>query len=53
MDEIADAKAYVESKGITLDAVALSIAVTATTDDTDDDPTNDERSVIPLRREVA
>jgi len=53
VDEIADAKAYVESKGITLDAVALSIAVTATTDDTDDDPTNDERSVIPLRREVA
>ncbi len=51
IDEIADAKAYCELKGVTLDAVALSIAVTA--DATADPEAGDGARVLPLRKGAA
>lgn len=51
IDEIADAKAYCELKGVTLDATALSIAVTA--DATADPEAGDGARVLPLRKGAA
>ena len=51
IDEIADAKAYCELKGVTLDAVALSIAVT--TGAAADPEAGDGARVLPLRKGAA
>lgn len=52
IDEIADAKAYCELKGVTLEAVALSIAVT-TDANADPDAANGGARVLPLRKGAA
>jgi lambda family phage portal protein len=52
IDEIADAKAYCELKGVTLDAVALSIAVTADPN-ANPDAAGDGARVLPLRKGAA
>ncbi len=52
IDEIADAKAYCELKGVTLEAVALSIAVTADPN-ANPDAAGDGARVLPLRKGAA
>ena len=52
IDEIADAKAYCELKGVTLNAVALSIAVTADPN-ANPDAAGDGARVLPLRKGAA
>lgn len=51
IDEIADAKAYAQSKGVALDAVPLAIQVTAETAPTED--TTPAGRVLPLRKGAA
>lgn len=53
LDEIADAKAYAESKGVNLGAVPLAIQVTADATATDNEDTTTTGRVLPLRKGAA
>ena len=53
IDEIADAKAYAISKGITLESVPLAVQVTTPTADDTEETTTTTGRVLPLRKGTA